>query len=95
MIRCAKYPRRPRRLALCRTFTQTQEETFTPTRVRIGLDEVTVNASVGSRAYLCSHTDGSHSIIKDYPKHSTYPVVLFTDRKRQKDNSDEVPIVRL
>ena len=50
-------------------------------RVRIGLDEVTVNAPVGSRAYLCSHTDGSHSIIKDYPKHDTYSVVLFTDRK--------------
>ena len=35
------------------------------------LDEVTVNAPVGSRVYLCSHTDGSHSIIKDYPKHGT------------------------
>ncbi len=63
-------------------------------RVRIGLDEVTVNASVGSRAYLCSHTDGSHSIIKGCPKHGTYPVVLSTDRKRPKDNSDEATIVR-
>ena len=63
-------------------------------RVRIGLDEVTVNAPVGSRAYLCSHTDGSHSIIKDYPKHGTYPVVLFTDRKQPKDNTDEATIVR-
>ena len=60
----------------------------------IGLDEVTVNAPVGSRVYLCSHTDGSHSIIKDYPKHGTYPVVLFTDRKRPKDNTDEATIVR-
>lgn len=63
-------------------------------RVRIGLDEVTVNAPVGSRAYLCSHTNGSHSIIKDYPKHGTYPVVLFTDRKRPKESSDEATIVR-
>jgi hypothetical protein len=62
-------------------------------RVRIGLDEVTVNAPVGSRAYLCSHTDGSHSIVKDYPKHGTYPVVLFTDRKHPKDNTDEATIV--
>ena len=63
-------------------------------RVMIGLDEVTVNAPVGSRAYLCSHTDGSHSIIKDYPKHGTYPVVLFTDRKHPKDNYEEATIVR-
>ena len=63
-------------------------------RVVIGLDEVTVNAPVGSRAYLCSHTDGSHSIIKDYPKHGTYPVVLFTDRKHPRNNDEEASIVR-
>ena len=54
-------------------------------RVQIGLDEVTVNAPVGARAYLCEHTDGSHSIIKDWPRHNTFPVVLYTDRKRHEE----------
>lgn len=63
-------------------------------RVSVGLDEVTVGMPVGSRVYLCEHTDGTHSVIRDWPKHGTYPVVLYTDRKGRTDKPPQHPSVQ-
>ena len=56
-------------------------------RVRIGADVVPVNAAPGSRAILCTHTDGFHSVIRDWPRKGEMPVVLFSDRPRHGDPS--------
>jgi hypothetical protein len=54
-------------------------------RVRIGVDEVPVNAAVGDRVILCSHTDGFHTVLRHMPVKGQLPVVLHTDRPRKSE----------
>ena len=62
-------------------------------RIRIGADEVTVNVAPGTRVILCTHTDGFHSVLADWPKRDALPVVLFSDRPR-KNQPPQTPTVR-
>jgi len=62
-------------------------------RVRIGLDEVSVNAVVGERVLLCTHSDGTHSVLRDWPRKGQFPVVLQSDRPR-KSEPPSPPTVR-
>jgi hypothetical protein len=56
-------------------------------RVRIGADEVSVNAPPGTRVVLCSHTDGFHTVLADWPKKNASPVILFSNRPRKAEPS--------
>ena len=49
-------------------------------RVRIGLEDVEVDAAPGQRVFLCQHVDGSHSVLEKMPQKGTLPIVLFTNR---------------
>jgi hypothetical protein len=62
-------------------------------RVRIGADEVPVNAAPGTRAILCTHTDGFHTVLGDWPKKGALPAVLFSDRPLR-DGPPTAPTVR-
>jgi hypothetical protein len=62
-------------------------------RVRIGADEVPVNAAPGTRVVLCAHTDGFHSVLRDWPRKGALPAVLFSDRPRR-SGPPSAPTVR-
>lgn len=36
----------------------------------------------GSRATICEHLDGTYSVIRERPKHGSFPAVLFTNRPK-------------
>jgi len=63
-------------------------------RVLIGSDSVPVNAKAGERVILCNHTDGTHSVIKEWPRKGTLPIVLFSDRPKDADTTSGQPTVR-
>jgi hypothetical protein len=51
-------------------------------RVSIDLNEFSIQAKPGSRVVLCTHVDGTHSILADIPRKEALPKVLFTNRAR-------------
>jgi len=51
-------------------------------RVKIGLEEVSVNAAPGQRVILCRHVEGGYSVLERMPEKDKFPVVLFTNRPR-------------
>jgi len=51
-------------------------------RVRIGLEDVPVSTAVGERVLLCTHTDGTHTVLRDLPRKGQFPVVLHEGRPR-------------
>ena len=43
---------------------------------------VPTQGTPGSRATICEHLDGTYSVIRERPKHGSFPSVLFTNRPR-------------
>ena len=50
-------------------------------RVRVGTETFPTECANGTPAFLCSHVDGTRSILLEEPRRGALPIVLFTNRK--------------